>query len=55
MIRVSKESKTIYVPDCVPLHDLATFLLNYPEGEYKILIHEFDEDTDIERELCVSQ
>lgn len=49
MIRVDKERKEIWIPDCISLHDLAIFLMDYPEGEYKILIHEFDENTDFER------
>lgn len=47
MIKI--KGKEIHVPDCVSLHDLAIFLIDYPEGEYKILIHEFNENTDIER------
>lgn len=48
MIKVDRDLKEIYVPDCISLHDLAIFLMDYPEGEYKILVHEFDENRDIE-------
>jgi hypothetical protein len=53
-MRVNEERKELYVPDSVSLGDLAGFLNAFPEGEYKILIYGFDENTDLERNICIS-
>jgi len=47
-MRVDETKKVIHISDNVGLQELAEFLNKYPEGEYTILIHEFDEDRNIE-------
>jgi hypothetical protein len=54
-MRVNEKRKEIYVPDWVSIGELAEFLNAFPEGEYKILIYGFDENTDLERFLYISK
>jgi len=55
LITVDEERKLIHVPDCTTVQALAEFLDDFPEGEYEILIHEFDEDTDFDGELRIPE